>query len=83
MPLTISDERLQEAGLNEQEARLEIACRMYECRRLSLPAASRWAGVTRTELESALMDRNIPLVRIDVNDLQQDLRTLAKFEAGR
>lgn len=83
MPLTISDERLHEAGLSEQEALLEIACRLYECGRLSLPAASRWAGVTRTELEGALMDRNIPLVRLDLQDLQQDLRTLEMLEAGR
>lgn len=83
MPLTISDERLQEAGLSEPEARLEIACRMYECGRLSLPAATRWAGVTRTEVEAALMERNIPLVRLDVADLQRDLRTVAKLEAVR
>ena len=83
MPLTISDERLQEAGLNEPEARLEIACRLYECGRLSLPAATRWAAVSRTELEAALMDRNIPLVRLDLADLQHDLRTVAKLEAVR
>lgn len=40
MPLTISDELLDAAGLSAETARVEIACRMFETGTLALwPAA--------------------------------------------
>ena len=65
MPLTISDEMLNSAGLSEGEAKLEIACRLYDAGKLSLPEATRWAAVTRTALETALVQRGLPLIRVD------------------
>ncbi|HEY2412751.1 MAG TPA: UPF0175 family protein [Pirellulaceae bacterium] len=64
MPLTISDEMLTSAGLSEQEAKLEIACRLYDAGRLSMPEATRWADIVRTDFESALVARGLPLVRV-------------------
>ena len=65
MPVTITDDMLHSAGLSEQEAKLEIACRLYDAGKLTLPEASRWAGASRTELESALLARGLPLIRVD------------------
>lgn len=83
MPVTITDQQLHDAGLSEHDARVEIACRLFEAGRLSLPAAGRWAGLTRTQLEAALVERNIPLVRLGVADLEEDLRAIARLGASR
>jgi predicted HTH domain antitoxin len=65
MPVTITDEMLTAAGLSEDEARLEIASRLNDAGKLTMPEATRWAGVDRTRFESALLERNLPLLRVD------------------
>lgn len=79
MGLTISDELLVEAGLAEDEARVEIACRLFSAGIITFPTATHWAGLTRTELEQALIDRDLPLVRVTSEDFQQDLKTLSRM----
>lgn len=79
MPLTISDEMLTAAGLSEQEARLEIACRLYDAGKLTMPEATRWAGVDRTTLESALLERNLPLIRVDARYWDQELEGMRRM----
>lgn len=60
MPLVISDETLQAAGMNEHEARLEIACRWFDAGTLAFGHAARLARCTETEFESQLERRGIP-----------------------
>lgn len=79
MPLTISDPLLEAAGLSEAEARVEIACRLYDCQRLSFAEAICWSGLSRTGFESALLDRSLPVYRLTEADLDQDLATLAQM----
>jgi len=76
MPLIIPDEALKEVGLSESEARVEIACLLFDAGRLSLPGAARLAELERVEFEKALLQRRIPLYRPTVEDLESDLRTL-------
>ena len=79
MPLTIPDQLLSEAGLSEAEAREEIACRLFDSCKLTMPQATRWAGLTRTEFEAALLKRGLPLVRVDDQYWQQELEGLQKL----
>jgi predicted HTH domain antitoxin len=79
MPLTISDEMLAAAGLSEDEARLEIACRLYDAGKLTMPEATRWAGVDRTAFEAALLARNLPLIRVDEAYWRQELETMQRL----
>lgn len=79
MPLTITDEMLSAAGLSEDEARLEIACRLYHAKKLSMPEAIRWAGVTRTTFESALIERHLPLIQIDELYWEQEQENMKKL----
>jgi predicted HTH domain antitoxin len=72
MPVTITDEMLSSAGLSEGEARLEIACRLYAAGKLGLSAAARWAGLNRTSLEAALVERGLPLVRVEESYWDQE-----------
>jgi len=80
MPFTISDEMLKQAGLGEQDARVEIACRLYDAERLSLHQAARWAGLDRTGIETALLSRGLPIYRITEQDLKDDLDAIRRME---
>jgi predicted HTH domain antitoxin len=79
MPLTIPDPLLLEAGWTEREARIEIACRLYDAGQLTLPLATRWAQVSRAKFEEELLKRQLPLIRPTVDDLRQDLDTLNRL----
>ena len=79
MPLTLPDELLAEIGMSQREAQIEIACRLYAADKLTMPAASRWAGLSRTEFEEELLRRDLPLVRPSLDDLKDDLDTLERL----
>jgi predicted HTH domain antitoxin len=79
MPLTISDETLRAAGLNEREALIEFACRLFDAGKLSLPAASKMAGLGRVEFESELFARDIPAYRVTLEDYLQDMAALKRL----
>jgi len=70
---------LSEAGLSEVEAKLEIACRLYDAGKLTMPQATRWAEISRSEFESALLERHLPLVRIDDTYWQQEVEGLERL----
>jgi len=76
LTLHIPDELLKEAGLTEQEALVELACRLFDAGRLSLWSAARLAGLDRAGMEDALLDRHIPIYRPTTADLAEDMRTL-------
>lgn len=78
MPLTFSDELLQQAGFGEAEARIEIACRLFEHGRLPLWAAAQWASLSRVQFEDELLKRRIPLCRPTVADLEADQEVLRR-----
>ena len=79
MPVVIPDEVLRKAGLSEREARIEIACRLFDIGKLHLWPAAQLAGLTRVEMEGELMKRNIPIYRPTVEDLEHDLATLKRL----
>lgn len=79
MPLTITDEELAQAGLSEGDARLEFACRLYDAGRLTMPEATRMAGVSRGEFETALLERNLPLIRADESYWQQEVEGMQRL----
>ena len=81
MPVTLPDELLSEAGLSEPDAKLEIACRLYDAGKLTMPQATRWAGITRVEFENALLERNLPLIRVDARYMALEGEGLRKPES--
>ncbi len=78
MILTIPDDVLQQAGLTEQEARVEIACRLFGAGKITLHAATRLAGLERASMEDALLDRGIPIYPVSVEDLRRDVENLRR-----
>ena len=73
MPVIIPDETLKQAGLTEHEARIEIACRLYDADKLHLWPAAQLAGLSRDEFESALILRGIAIHRVDEEYLKHEL----------
>jgi predicted HTH domain antitoxin len=79
MPLTIPDSLLVQAGWTEQMARLEIACRLFQTRRLSLWQAAQWAGLARVEMEAELLRRGIALYEVTEEQLNAELAAMDRL----
>ena len=79
MPLTLSDEVLKQAGMTAEEARVEIACRLFDAGKLALWPAAQLAQLSRNELEEELHRRRIPIYRPTVEDFRADLETLDRL----
>jgi hypothetical protein len=54
MPLVIPDETLQLAGMDEREAKIEIACRLFDAGKLTIGHAARLADLSVAEFEQQL-----------------------------
>ena len=76
MPLTLSDEILQKAGMTTDEARVEIACRLFDAGKLDLWPAAQLAELSRVAFEAELMKRKIPLYRLTLEDLVAEQKAL-------
>jgi predicted HTH domain antitoxin len=74
MPLTIDDDLLTAAGLSADQARVEIACHLFEGGRLALWPAAKWAGLSRLDFEAELRRRGIPLYRPTWKQIESELR---------
>ncbi len=79
MPLIVSDEELREAGMTEQEARIELACRVFDAGRLDLWPAAKFAGLARGEFEEELITRGISVYRPTIDDVRSDLESLRRL----
>jgi predicted HTH domain antitoxin len=79
MPLTISDDVLQQSGMSEAEARIEIACRLFDAQKLDLWHAAQWAGMSRVAFERELTSRKIPIYRYTVDDIDREVQSLDKL----
>jgi predicted HTH domain antitoxin len=79
VPLFISDETLQAAGLTEGDALVEFACRLFDAGRLPLWPAAKLAGLSRVAFEQALRERKIAEYRPKPSDLADDLRALDRL----
>jgi predicted HTH domain antitoxin len=79
MPLTISDEDLQRLGMSADEARIEIACRLFDAEKLDLWPAAQLAEKSRVQFECELTRRKIPIYRPTLADLEAEMKTIQKL----
>lgn len=80
MPIMISDQALKEAGLDEREALVEFACRLFDAGKLTLWSGARLAKLSRVAFEQELLARRIAIYRPSMADLRVDLDTLDRLE---
>ena len=83
MTLSIPDDILQQAGITEHEALLELAVRLFDTDRLGLSAAGRLAGLDRVQFEIELEKRGIPAWRPTLQDLEDDIKAIREFRSRR
>jgi predicted HTH domain antitoxin len=79
MPLMIDDDLLNAAGLSADQARVEIACRLFEAGNLALWPAAQWARLDRVAFENELRRRNIPLYHPTWEQIESDVRGLERL----
>lgn len=77
--LEIPQDVLEQAGMNEHDALVELACHLFDTGKLTLFFAAKLAGLERIELESALLARGIPIYRYTEKDLESDLASLRQM----
>lgn len=75
MALIISDETLAKAQLSEQELLVDIACYLYEKKRLSMGKARALAGLNLIDFQQELAKREID-IHYTQEDLNKDLDNL-------
>ena len=75
MSVTIPDDILKAARLNEAEMLQELAVALFQKEKLTLAQACRLPGMDRLAFQHLLASRQIPL-HYDVPELEADLLTL-------
>ena len=80
MTLQIPDDILAKAGISENEALLELACRLFDTGKLGLFPAAKLASLSQAEFEEVLLDRQIPIYRYTEDDLKNDQKTFGRSE---
>jgi predicted HTH domain antitoxin len=76
--VTIPDELLAAAGLNEDEIKQELALALFQRDRITLAQAGRLAGMNQLQFQTLLAQREIP-VHYGVPDFERDLDTLHRL----
>lgn len=78
--LHIPDGLFKQAGITEQDAVIELACRLFDTGRLSLFFAAKLAGMRRSQFEDVLLDRKIPVYRYSQEQFDEDVRNGSDLE---
>jgi predicted HTH domain antitoxin len=84
MAVLIPDEVLQQAGVTEERARIEAACRLYDADFLTLHQGMRLAGLSRADFWLALKERGLPMLHLGDEMLEdvEGLKPLGEDLAG-
>jgi predicted HTH domain antitoxin len=64
---------LRQAGLDEQQARIEFSCWLFDTERLELWPAAQLAGLSRGDFEVELLKRRIAIYRYTDADFAHDM----------
>ena len=75
MALVVSDYFLNKLGTSADELLVDLACFLYEKRRMSFGKAKTLSGLNRVAFQKALGDRYI-CMNYDEEELNTDLRNL-------
>ena len=81
MPLTITDEQPRAMQMGEQQARAEIACRLFDAGKMSFRHAARLAQLSDSQTDEGIERRGIPRYRYTAERLAQDLDGLGRTDS--
>jgi predicted HTH domain antitoxin len=77
--LVISAEMLQQLQMSPAELRVDLAVYLYDKERMTMGQAKKLAGLTQIQFQRELARRNV-FIKYDVEDFEQDLRTLDELD---
>lgn len=77
--LVISAEMLQQLQTSPAELRVDLAVYLYDKERMTMGQAKKLAGLTQIQFQRELARRNV-FIKYDVEDFEQDLRTLDELD---
>ena len=77
--LHVPDDLLKRLGSTDQDALVEIACRLYETQRLRFDEAARLANIDLDTFAAACVSRKIRVYWYRCEDLQSDFESLKKM----
>ncbi len=83
MPLVIPDDALRAMRMDEQQARVEIACRLFDAAVMSFGHAAKLAGVSEEQMYDEIERRGIPRYRYTAEHLEQDMAGLRRIHERR
>ena len=75
MALIITDETLSNAKISADELLIELACYLYDKKRMSMGQARHLAGLNQISFQKELAKRDIQ-IHYSEEDLQKDLNNL-------
>ncbi|MEL7220349.1 MAG: UPF0175 family protein [Bacteroidota bacterium] len=75
MALVISDEILEQAQISADELLVDLACYLYEKKRMSTGQARALVGMNQIEFQKELAAREID-IHYSKDDLEKDLKNL-------
>lgn len=77
--LIISGEVLEQAKINGNDLKIEIATYLYEKEKLSIGQAKRLAELDLISFQKELAKRDI-YINYDVDDFKEDLKTISEID---
>ena len=83
MPLTFTDEELRAMQMTEPDARVEIACRLFEAGKMAFGHAAKLARLSEDRLMEEIERRGIPRYRYTAEHLRQDLEGLERMKQAQ
>jgi predicted HTH domain antitoxin len=79
MALIISDEILNDVKMSADEMRLDFAVWLFQTERISIGKAAKIAGISRFVFQKILAERQIPVIRYTITDIQDELLAMTKL----
>ena len=83
MPVVIPGEVREHTGLSDRELLIEIACRLYDAQLIPKGVCTRLTGMTHDEFNEQLALRNLPIIRLDDDDIRQEFESLGLWERSQ
>ncbi len=80
--LLIKKETLEKAEIGSEELLIELAVYLYDKERLTMGQARSLVDMDLLSFQKELSKRDV-YIKYDIEDLEEDLKTMAKFRQGK
>jgi len=82
MPLVIDDDTLAALGMTADEARVEVAVRLFDADKLGTKHAAELAGMDRLDFWMECGRRGVPVFRYSIEEVERELALMEEMRSG-